>query len=320
MYTICFTKSGITYEKSTEKNYICFIASTNTKHIYKIDIEYKYKDEHVTVSLDKHLISSFYYSIINYENCNNGNMWEKIKRINKEYFIYGFISYIGLVFLFEQTDFMTLLPIKINVPCTIARGDCCDAQMMKYFDKALKGILNTLDNQFVYHYLHFVHQFIIKHGKMFHIGPIIDNYYHQSLHDELSKLTQKTSDCTDNNTCNSTNNSTCDSTTEYTTTNTSYDCTYENTTECTIENTSYENTSDDVTSDNIVSYYTCSTCNDDTCTCNDNSCTYETSNTSVEECNFIQLTFEQTCTSTLTEADKMVIRQMIREEIQKYIK
>lgn len=343
MYTILYTKDGVSYEKKVCKSYICITAAINHKHIHKIDIEYRYNDELVAVSLDKHIISSFYYSIVNYENCNNANMWEKIKHVDKDYFIYGFISYVAMFFLFEQTDFLTLLPINFDVPCTIERGDCCDAQIMRYMDKALKGIINTIDNKMVYHYLHFVQQFIAKHGKMFHIGPIIDKYYHTKLENAISKLTQKTAEtfdsscdistCDDKSTCDTScfdDTSTCDTNTYDTSccdddkSTCEISTTYNNTSNCTnddynkyeIKPLSFDNNSCDVTSDNIVSYYTCSTCNDDTCTCEQSSCISE-----VEECHVIQLTFGQTCIPTnLTEADKMYIRQMIREEIQKYMK
>ena len=332
MYTISYTKKGITYDKVNNKSYITIIASSNHKHIHKIDIEYKYKDEYVVVCLEKHIISSFYYSIVNYENCNNAHMWEKIKHVNRDHFVYGFISYVAMFFLFEQTNFMSLLPISIDIPCTIARGDCCDAQVMKYMNKALHGIMGEIHNQFVYHYIYFVQQFIHKYGKMFHIGPPIDNYYHHKLDTELSKFTQKTCEPT-SNTCTNTyeTSSTCEMsnticTNTYETTDNTCTDSYEtktctNTYEtCNTYETVYENTcTSEESSDNTVSYYTCSTCVDSTCTCSN---TYEDSTYEEQSCanNIIQLTFATCPQTNLTEADKAYIRQMIRDEIHKYIK
>lgn len=327
MYTILYTKKGITYDDNTDgKSYLSICASKNHKNIHKIDIEYKHKHEHTTVTLNKNIISSFYYSIVNYENCNNANMWDKVKHIDKDDFVYGFISYITLFFLFEQTTFMSLLPMVLDVPCTLTRGDCCDAQVMKYMDKALKGMISSINNKFVYHYISFVQQFIHKYCKMFHIGPMIDKYYHTKLDVALSKITQKeTYTCTTtSNTCDNTNacatttntndyntssydcnnTSTCDTTN--TCNNTSCDTNTCDNTSCstnTCDNTSYDNTSEDY----------CSTCEERLY--HDQSCEI----TPIGCNNMIQLTFEQKCNAVvnLTEADKAYIRQMIREEIQK---
>lgn len=321
MYFILFSKNGISY--NTNDNYKSFIsikAEKSNKSFANITIEYKYKHDHVVKTLEKNIISSFVYSIVNHHHCSNSNLWEKLKHLkNIDDFIYGFICYISLFFLYEQTNFMSLLPFNFEVPCTLHRGDCCDAQIIKYINKAFSGMLKSYENKLVYHYINLINNFSTTYCKLFHAGPIMDTYYTSKLDTDLTRLT----------------------TFENTTDNTVYDTTvYEEKEICsTCDQTIYDGT---VYEEKEI----CSTCDqtiyDDTIyeekeicsTCGETldetlDSTFSNSYDATEEStlmfdnNIIELKFERSsnfiCTN-LTEADKMYIKQLIKEEVQKQLR
>jgi hypothetical protein len=175
---LLYHKHGVDYDCSYYGDEFIYIDTLlSSKNIKTLTIHYKFKNKYITTTLDKSILNAFTLSVINHSSdTDNNNLWKKVKHfdIDKDKFIYGFVSYITLFFLFENTNFVDFLPFKFNITCTLAHGDCCEYHVMQYIREPLDAICNLIKKEkLLYHYLSVIVDFIDKHSHMFHMGPQI---------------------------------------------------------------------------------------------------------------------------------------------------
>ena len=181
MYYINYDNQGYNHNKSL--NGLSIIATTNNKTITHIDIIFN----RITAVIDKSMLSSFNYSIINQDDSSyNKDMWYKINQhsntLTKEDFIYGFVTYLSFFSLISNQHFIKLLPFTFDIPCSLEKGDCCDYNIMHYMVIPLNSIMNIIEQDcLLYHYIKNILQFIEEWSRMFHVGPLLD-------YDLLNKL------------------------------------------------------------------------------------------------------------------------------------
>ncbi len=153
---LLFTNQGVKYDFIASDSYILVEATVKNK-IKSLSITYQYQNELIKTTLSKECLSPFNLAI----DINN--------EIDFNHFIDGYITYISLFYILENTKFSQYLPFTFYVPCLLSQGDCCDYHILQYMYPPLKLMLK-LSNQLIYHYFNTITYFIDIYKELFPTG------------------------------------------------------------------------------------------------------------------------------------------------------
>ena len=109
------------------------------------------------------------------------------KHQKMESFLYGYASYLVLIWLLSQKEFKASLPISFFVPCRLEDGDCHFYDVLQYMLLPCKSMLSIVkhDQVWLYHLLRVVVKFIETWLGLFPVGPALQPNLLVQLHSDI---------------------------------------------------------------------------------------------------------------------------------------